>query len=64
MKDQDAAQFLSHAVIENALVADNVLMHRLLLGEVLSELGYQVFSAAYGQQPLTLFKQHSIDIIF
>jgi len=64
VKDLEAAEFLSRAVKGNALVADDVSVHRLMLSEVLSELGYQVFSAADGQQALTLFKQHSIDIVF
>ncbi len=64
MKDTESAEFLSRAVKGNALVADDVFVHRLLLSEVLSELGYQVFSAENGQQAIALFKQHPIDIVF
>ncbi|WP_406609144.1 SpoIIE family protein phosphatase [Agarivorans sp. JK6] len=64
MFEVDTLSFLNKAVKGTALVVDDTRINRLLLGKILSDIGYQVVFAEHGREAVELFQQQDIDIVF
>jgi CheY-like chemotaxis protein len=47
----------------NFLIADDIVMNRFLLKEIVSEIANQVFEARNGRETIALLKEKPVDII-
>lgn len=47
----------------NFLIADDIIMNRFLLKEIIAEIAHEIFEACNGKQAIELVKEKPIDII-
>mgnify|MGYP006288675561 CR=1 FL=1 len=47
----------------NFLIADDIIMNRFLLREIVSEIAHQIYEAGNGREAVKLLQENAIDIV-